>query len=104
METYLREASGRVRPEEANVLGLMVAAAKTKMEETDGVWAGKVQQVCHKLVQGKEVYAYYGELSEKCQVGFGSAELGMLAAFSSGDLEQPQLAHDPTMTSPRLPC
>lgn len=104
MDSYLREAGDRVGPEEAKVLGVVMAAAKATMDETDRVWARRVQQVCDKLVQGKEVYAYYRILSEKGHVGFGSAESGMLAAFASGDLQEPQLAHEPhdDLTLPTL--
>jgi hypothetical protein len=104
MDTYLGEAGGRVSPEEANALGLIISAAKANTEETDGVWARRVQQVCDKLVQGKEVDVYYRILSEKCHVGLGSAESGMLAAFSSVTYSSPSWRMSPTMTLPRPPC
>ncbi len=95
MENTVRELGDIVGAEEASFLDLTMRAAKSLIDETDDVWARRVQQVCDKLIEGKQVYAYYRALSERCHVGFGSAELGMYAAFSKGGLQQPRLSHEP---------
>lgn len=104
MDSYLREAGAVAGAEEAKFLELVMSAAKAVMDATDAVWARRVQQVCDRLVQGKEIYAYYRVLSDKCHVGFGSAEPGLYAAFSIGGLQQPQPAHEPhgDLISPTL--
>lgn len=81
---------------------LMLSATRSIFPDVDGDWATVFRQVCDKLAQGDEIYAFYRFLSKRCHTGFGPAELFLDAAFTDEAAFVPQLSHQPK-PDPMLP-